>query len=160
MKTLVIGLGNPFLTDDGVGVKVAQALAERLPAHPDLSVTEASVGGLRLMEMAVGYDRAILIDALYPPNNGVGTIHRMTLHDLAHISPTQHSASAHDTSLATALEMGRRMGFSLPEAWTVYAVEVANIEDFSESPTPEVARAIPRLVQTVIEEIQSYPCPV
>ena len=66
MKTLIVGLGNPILTDDGVGVKVAYAVEEALsPNIPEnLTVTEASVGGLRLMELMVGYDRVILIDAI------------------------------------------------------------------------------------------------
>jgi len=51
-KTLIIGLGNPILTDDGVGVKVARELEGQinLEAHPELTITEASAGGLRLME--------------------------------------------------------------------------------------------------------------
>ena len=65
MKTLIIGLGNPILTDDGVGVKVARLLEEKidLAAHPRLEIIEASAGGLRLMEVVLDYDRVILIDA-------------------------------------------------------------------------------------------------
>ena len=53
MKTLVIGLGNPILTDDGVGVKVAYAVDDALASggRNGVTVSEASVGGLRLMEM-------------------------------------------------------------------------------------------------------------
>ena len=67
MKTLIIGLGNPILTDDGVGVKIAQQLESiiDLNAHPDLTITEASAGGIRLMEVMLGYDRVVLIDAYY-----------------------------------------------------------------------------------------------
>ncbi len=155
-KTIVIGLGNPFLTDDGVGVKVAyeieKALGSNIPAN--LTVTEASVGGLRLMEMLVGYDRVILIDAILK-NNGdqPGTIYQMTLDDLRHISPTQHSSSAHDTSLVTALEAGLAMGLHLPAHFTIYAVSVENILDFSEEPTPAVAAAIPKVTRAVLEEL-------
>ena len=70
MKTLVVGLGNPILTDDGVGVKVAYAVEHALqsgaqgePAADEITVTEACVGGLRLMELMVGYGRAIIVDA-------------------------------------------------------------------------------------------------
>ncbi|OQY35417.1 MAG: hypothetical protein B6I38_01515 [Anaerolineaceae bacterium 4572_5.1] len=102
MKTLVVGLGNPILTDDGVGVKVAYAVEEALaPNIPEnLTVTEASAGGLRLMELMVGYDRVILIDAIMTNNDrDYGFIHQMTLNDLRQITPTEHSSSAHDTSL-------------------------------------------------------------
>ncbi len=156
MKTLVIGLGNPILTDDGVGVKVAYAVKDALASdrRNELTVTEASVGGLRLMEMMVGYDRVILIDALIQGSgNKPGTIHQMTVDDLRTISPTQHSTSAHDTNLVTALEMGRQMGLYLPEEIIIYAIEVENVLDFGEQPTPAVAEAIPKVTATVLAEL-------
>jgi hydrogenase maturation protease len=167
MKTLVLGLGNPILTDDGVGVLVAEAVREALPSDTAIDVSEASVGGLRLMERVVGYDRVILIDALHNPienqagqhpaaslGRNPGAIHRLTLEDLRNISPTQHSASAHDTSLITALEMGERIGLSLPKEFIIYAVEVENIIDFGEEPTPAVAEAIPKVTAAVLEELE------
>ena len=80
MKILIIGLGNPILTDDGIGVRAAYALEPMLkgpeapgskpssghqfPGTSKIDIAEASVGGLRLMEMMVDYDKAIIIDAL------------------------------------------------------------------------------------------------
>lgn len=158
MKTLIIGLGNPFLTDDGIGVKVANAIEKELEpgSQKDITIEEASVGGLRLMEAMIGFDRVILIDAIITQNgNKPGTINRMTLDDLNLISPTQHSACAHDTTLVTALEMGKRLGLDLPSEIIIYAIEVSNVMDFSEQPTPAVTMAIPHVVSAVIREIQT-----
>jgi hydrogenase maturation protease len=156
-KTLVIGLGNPILTDDGVGVKVAYEL-ERFfgPNIPEnLTITEASVGGLRLMELMIGYDKVILIDAIMTRGDDKpGSIHRMTLDDLREISPTQHSASAHDTTLVTAIDAGRSMGFHLPKYFSIFAVEVEKVLDFSEESTPAVAAAIPKVTAAVLKEIE------
>jgi len=155
-KTLIIGLGNPILTDDGVGVKIALALEEQidLEAHPELTITEASAGGLRLMEALLGYDRVILIDAYYlnPETTTPGKIHHLSLDDLRSISPTQHSTSAHDTSLVTALDAAAKMGYQIPSEFSIYAVEVENILEFSETPTPAVAKAIPIVVSLILEE--------
>jgi hydrogenase maturation protease len=157
MKTIIIGLGNPILTDDGVGVKVAQQLEETidLDAHPDLTITEASVGGLRLMETLLGYDRVVLIDAFYlnPETNKPGKIHRLSLDDLRSVSPTQHSTSAHDTSLVIALDAADKMGYKVPREFIIYAVEVENILEFSETPTPAVAKAIPIVTSEIIAEL-------
>lgn len=157
MKILIIGLGNPILTDDGVGVKVAYELEKKLPPedHPEITVTEASAGGIRLMESMLGYDRVILIDAflLDQKTTRPGTIHRMTLEDLRSVSPTQHSSSAHDTSLVTALDAARKMGYKVPAEITIFAVEVENILEFSETPTPAVAEAIPIVTGMVLEEL-------
>ena len=164
MKTLVVGLGNPILTDDGVGVKVAYAVKDALASggRNDVTVTEASVGGLRLMEIMVGYDRVVLIDALQHPDTKPGAIRRMTLEDLRTISPTQHSACPHDTNLATALEMGQQMGLPLPKDITIFAVGVENVIYFGEEPTPAVAEAIPKVTHAVLDELsdsdRGYPC--
>lgn len=156
-KTLIIGLGNPILTDDGVGVKVAQDLEKRvdLTKYPGLTITEASAGGLRLMEVMLGYDRVILIDAYYldPGSTTPGKIHHLSLDDLRSVSPTQHSTSAHDTSLVTALDAAEEMGYSIPHEFSIYAVEVENILEFSETPTPAVADAIPIVVDLILAEL-------
>jgi len=158
INILVLGLGNPILTDDGVGVKVAyeveKTLGEEIPEN--LTITEASVGGLRLMELLVGFDHVILIDALLTQDgSNPGTIHHLSLEDLRDISPTQHSASAHDTSLITALEAGQEIGLHLPTSFSIYAITVENILDFCEEPTPAVAAAIPGVTCEVLEELKS-----
>jgi len=158
-NTLVVGLGNPILTDDGVGVKVAYKVAAALSLELSKSttVTEASVGGLRLMEMMVGYQKVIIIDAYMPLKGQIspGTIHRMTLEDLVSLSPTQHSASAHDTTLVTALETGRELGLNLPDDIVIFAIEVENVMDFSEDSTEAVAEAIPEVTAAVIAELNA-----
>jgi hydrogenase maturation protease len=157
MKTLIIGLGNPILTDDGVGVKVARQLESiiDLSAHPDLTITEASAGGIRLMEVLLGYDRVVLIDAYYlnQEKTTPGKIHRLSLDDLRSVSPTQHSTSAHDTSLVTALDAAEELGYQIPGEFIIYAVEVENILEFSETPTPAVAEAIPIVTAEIISEL-------
>lgn len=157
MKTLVVGLGNPILTDDGVGVKVAYAVEEALsPNIPDnITITEASVGGLRLMELIVGYDRVILIDAIMTSNgHDYGHIHKLSLEDLRQITPTEHSTSTHDTSLVTALDAGERLGLHMPKEFNIIAVEVENVMDFSDEPTPAVAAAIPIVTEMVLDAIR------
>lgn len=154
MDTLVLGLGNPILTDDGVGVRVAEAVRAALPPDSPIETDEACAGGLELLERLLGYRRVFLVDALYPGNGRPGDIHRLTLSDLRAISPTQHSASAHDTSLVTAWEMAERMELPLPEDITIYAIEVENIIDFGEEPTPAVARAVPQVAAGILAELQ------
>ncbi len=157
-KTLVVGLGNPILSDDGVGVKVAYEVAEALPDRLQdwTTITEACVGGLRLMELMIGYQNAIIIDAFMPLDQKIvpGTIHRFSLEDLRALSPTQHSASAHDTTLVTAIDAGRKLGLVLPEDVIIYAVEVENVLDFSETGTAAVDQVIPEVSRIVLAELE------
>lgn len=155
MKTLVLGLGNPILTDDGIGVLVAQEVRKKLPEDTPIEIKEVSVGGLSLMESMIGYDYVILIDAFQNANGSPGTVHKMSLQDLASISPTQHSASPHDANLVTALEAGQRLGFHLPKNISIYAIEVDIIDEFGDKPTPPVAQVIPQVSETVLSEVRS-----
>ena len=65
--TLVVGLGNPILGDDGVGWRVIDELDEL--EHDDASLQQACVGGVSLMELLVGYRRAIIVDAIIDPED-------------------------------------------------------------------------------------------
>ena len=63
MKTVIIGLGNTVLSDDGAGVYVARLLSGRFDTD-DVSVVEMDAAGMNLMESLGGFDRAFLIDAI------------------------------------------------------------------------------------------------
>lgn len=151
MKTLVLGLGNPLLRDDSVGLRIARKLQPMLADEPEIEVGLDYWGGLRLMERMVGFDRAIVIDAIRtgaPP----GTIHVLT----TDATPTQRSASAHDVNLATALLLGRQAGAKLPasEQITLIGIEADDVFTFDESLTPEVEAAIPQAIATVLQSLQ------
>lgn len=152
MKTIVIGLGNPILTDDGVGVKAARLLKERLNGANGLNgaaveVKELYVGGLALMDALTGYERAILIDAALTGSEP-GTIHELSPSGLP---ATRNTFSTHDTNLPTALEVGRTLGLSLPEDIKIIAVEAADVETFSEELTEKVEKAVPVVVDRIFE---------
>jgi len=146
MKTLIIGLGNPILGDDGVG----WAVAEKLIPLTNTEIEKLSLGGLSLMERISGYERVILIDALQTGKMPIGTVSVFPLKELPNPF-SGHSASAHDTSLLTALETGRRLGVPLPneDEIMVVAIEAENVYDFSEELSPAIARAIPIAVEKV-----------
>ncbi len=159
MKTLVLGLGNPILTDDGVGIHVLRVVVACCQ-RDDVAFAEASVGGLRLLDLLVGYDRLILVDAIQTPGGQPGQVYRLHPGDLR---ASLHSGSTHDLTLAGALALGRGIGMALPEdaAITILAVEVEDVLTFGETCTPPVAAVIPRVAEMVLEEIQAQsPGPV
>jgi hydrogenase maturation protease len=150
MKTLVLGLGNPILSDDGVGIRVARALAGCLDA-PDVTIMEANVGGLNLLDLLTGFDRAIIIDAIKTNDGKPGKVYRLGPESF---DVTRRGAATHGISLSTALELGRRIGLPLPTEIVILGVEVADISTFSEKGTREVERAIPACIKKVIEELR------
>ena len=150
MKTLVLGLGNPILTDDGVGPQVAKDLEGRLNQQ-EITVMEGSLGGLNLLDLLVGYDRAIIIDAIETVGGKAGQIYRL---DLEAFDATRHAASVHDINFATALELGKRLGLALPQQIDIFAIEVVDTSRFSEKCTPKVSEAIPLCVETIVQEME------
>ena len=149
MKTLVLGLGNPILSDDGVGIKVAHEVGEKLN-DPQITVAATSEAGLSLLDSIVGYDKVIIIDAIQTKEGNIGQIYRMGPEDF---SLTKHFSSPHQINLVTALELGKMLGLAMPQKITIFAVEAKDIASFSEKCTPEVERAIPEAVKMVLEEL-------
>jgi hydrogenase maturation protease len=155
MKTIVIGLGNPILGDDGVGWRVVEEVARQTVDRPEVETDCVSLGGLNLMERLTGYERVVLIDAIYTGSKPVGTVSRFVLSDLPDLT-AGHSASAHDTSLRTALNVGRSMDIPLPkdEAVTVIAIEAENVYDFTQELSAAVAAAVPLATQSVLDALK------
>ncbi|MDH4067996.1 MAG: hydrogenase maturation protease [Dehalococcoidia bacterium] len=151
MKTLVLGLGNPILSDDGVGIRVAHDVASQVKS-PQVTVSETSAAGLSLLDSIVGYDKAIIIDAIQTEKGRPGQIYRMGAEDF---SCTKRFSSPHQVNLVTALELGKMLNLAMPQKVVVFAVEAKDITSFSEKCTPKVEKAIPEVVSMVLEELVS-----
>jgi hydrogenase maturation protease len=152
-RTLVLGLGNTILSDDGVGCRVAMALKDILNT-PDVDIMEASIAGLDFLDMLTGYNRTIIIDAIQTDKGTPGQIYRLGPEILA---STRHAGTPHDVNLATALELGKRLNIKLPEKIIIFAIEVQDVTSFSEECTPEVEKAIPSCVKMVVQELKEDP---
>ncbi len=146
-KTLILGLGNPILSDDKVGIEVAHRIEEKHNAGVD--VIEASVGGLGLLDLIVGYEKLIVVDSIKTEGGKPGGLYRLELDDLER---TIHTSSPHDTNFATAIEFGKRCGLSVPEHIDIYAIEIEDNTTFSEQLTPPVKKAVPQIVDTIVKE--------
>ena len=152
IKTLILGLGNPILSDDGVGIRVAQELKGRLN-RPEITVEETSLAGLGVLDLLTGYDRVVLIDAIQTVGGQPGQIYRFGPEAL---SLTSHTASPHDTNFITALELGHKLGMALPRQIVIFAIEAADVTTFSEECTSEVRQAIPVCVEMILQELNGH----
>lgn len=151
VRTVVVGVGNPTLGDDSVGLVVAAEVAARMRRvngpDIDVTVTQLAAGGLRLMEALAGFDRAVLVDALVSGESPPGTARELGLDALA---ATNNVDCAHDLSLPLALEMARMSGLRVPDEIRIFGVEAADVTTFQEALTPAVAAAVPGVVDQVV----------
>jgi hydrogenase maturation protease len=151
-RIVVVGLGNPLLTDDAIGVRVAEILAERL-AGTGVDVVLSSWGGMRFIDLLAGYDRAIIVDAIEWRHGPPGTIYRLTTDEAI---PTVRAVSFHDMSLGTALALGRSLDIPLPAETVFFAVEAMETRTFGESLTPAVEAALPEIVRRVEAQLSQW----
>lgn len=146
MNTLILGIGNPILSDDGVGIKIAQRLKQE---NPELEVIEASESGVALLEHVVDCDKLIIIDSIKTEHGQPGELYKLGLEDL---KPSGYFPSSHGVDMATAFELGKRLGIKVPKYISIYAVEVKDNHTFAEGCTKEVEEKIPFIVKQIIEE--------
>ena len=154
--TLVLGLGNPLLGDDGIGWLVARRVADEMAARDEVEVDWVALGGLRLMERLVGYERAVLVDAASTGETGPGVVRTLTLDELPERSAGR-LGSPHDMSLAAALALGRSLGAPLPERPLVVTVEAEPASEVGEGLSPLVAAALPRATEAVLRLVRGDP---
>ncbi len=155
LKTLIVGMGNPILCDDAVGIRLARDLHEKLGPRDGVDVIEeCCVGGLNLLDLVTGYDRLVVLDSIKTTGGRPGTWYRF---DGRSLRETMNLANVHDANFATALELGRRMGHRVPaEAENhVFAVEISDNLSFSEELTPELQAAYPGLAAEIGAEVQA-----
>ncbi len=158
MKTLIAGLGNSILGDDGAGWVVAQNIAKLLNGSiPSICVDCFDIGGLALMEQLIGFEGVIIIDSIYTGRHAQGKLTSFTLDTLPEFG-FGHSASTHDLSLKKAFDLGHRLELDLPNEKNVWivAIETDQVFEFSEKLTPEVEACIPLAIQEVFRLIERY----
>jgi len=101
----------------------------------------------------VNFDRAIIIDAIHTVGGKVGQIYQL---EPKALDTTRHAATSHDVNFATALDLGKRLGLSLPQQITIFAIEAEDTSSFSENCTPKVTKAIPVCVEMIIQKLKGW----
>lgn len=146
MKTLILGVGNPILTDDVVGIKIAREIKK---GNPDLEVIEVSEAGLTLLDHVVGYDKIIIIDSIRTERGKPGSLYKLKLEEL---KPTMDLSFSHGIDIATAFKLGEGLGYKMPKFVSIYAVETKDSTTFGENCTQEVERRIPFIAKQIMKE--------
>jgi hydrogenase maturation protease len=136
---------------------VREQVRRNLPAGDRPDFDFVSLGGIALMERLVGYRRAILVDAI-EGGNSPGSVRCFPLDALPR-PDRGHTASVHDASLPTALDVGRAAGAALPAEITVVSIEAATTREFTERLSDRVAAAIPAAARMVMDTLRNWSGP-
>jgi len=150
VRTLVLGVGNPILSDDGVGIHVARKLKEK--NVPGVTIEELAASGLELLDLVVGYDQVIIIDAIKTKDGRPGDFYELEEKDFER---SIHGSSPHGINIATALALGRKIvPDKMPKQVLFIAVEADDVVNVSERLTQKIQEAVPIIVNKIVEEIK------
>jgi len=149
-KILILGIGNEILTDDGIGPKLCDFLKDQY-AGSSIKFEKLIVGGLEVLEFINGYDTVIFIDAIKTLRGKVGDVYLITPE---HFKETLHLSNLHDTSFITALRLGKKLKFDIPDRIFIIAVEIKEDMVFSNHFTSELNEKTKSIKQKVLYHIQ------
>jgi hydrogenase maturation protease len=142
-KCIVIGLGNPILSDDRIGVYMAEQLRNDF-SNIDFNVTASS--GFHLLDYLMDYDRAIIIDSIVTRNDPPGSVKVYETVDFENFNPF----SLHSTDLITAIEIWKQYRLPVPKNVSFIGIEVMNTTTFGEDFSPEIET----LRETILESVR------
>jgi len=147
MKTLVLGVGNLLLKDEGVGIHAIRALEnEDLP--PDVTLMDGGTGGLHLLSWLQDYERIIMIDATLD-DNPPGTVRLIHPRYASDFPPLM---SAHEIGLRDMIEAMCLLG-NLPEIRLI-VISAADINEIGTTLSPELQTALPEIIRLVKNQLQ------
>lgn len=147
MKTLILGMGNPILSDDGVGLLTVEKLRDRIP---ETDVASSTMIGLSLFDLIIGYDMLFIIDAMTTRNGKVGELKKIGEHDR---HGTLHLFSSHGLNIFELMELGVRCGYDMPRLEAVYGIEIGDEVAFGEELSPELNKKLPIIIDEIIDDI-------
>jgi hydrogenase maturation protease len=157
--TLILGIGNPLMADDGAGIQVIDLLRrETLP--PGVELRDGGTAGVGLVSEMEGVERLILIDcarmAPRPGENGQtppepGCWRRLKLEEVRLLDHEGTSFSLHDANLRDALRLAEALDL-LPPQVILYGIQPAAVE-WDRPMSAQVSAALPGVVQAILQEI-------
>jgi len=149
-KTLILGLGNDILSDDGIGPRLVADLAT-LDFISGITFDTASCGGLEILEYIKEYKKVIIIDAIRTSDGRPGAVYYFKASDFRE---TCHLSNLHDINFLTALKLGNQLELDLPEDLHIIAVEILEDMEFGEELTPPLKNTYPLILEEVCSLIK------
>lgn len=144
-RILVMGIGNPLVKDEGVGVRVIEEIMRTLRFPGNVTLMDAGTMGMGILNLFRDCDYMLVVDAVDGTGEAPGTVVRLSPEDFA---PNQVMHSLHDIRFVDVLQAAELMGHR-PEADCV-GVQVLDMDGVQIGLTPDVEDAIPRAIDAVV----------
>jgi len=149
-KKLILGLGNEILTDDSIGIRLANDLIET-ELQKLATIETASCGGMEILERIIGFDRVVIIDSIHSSSSLPGDIYLLTPSDF---KITSHVSNMHDAGFLQALELGNELGFKIPAEIHIVAIGVCNERKFGTGLSTALEKKYRVIFERVFSEVK------
>ncbi len=153
MKTVVLGLGNTLLGDDGVGIYTLKELQRNWQDHDSIDFIDGGTLSFTLTETFYDADNLIVIDAAQL-NTPPGVVKVFTNDEMDTFVRTSNCSSVHEVSLSELLDMARLLE-TLPARRALIGVQPDTV-DWADHPTEIVKKAIPKMCQEAHSLLEAW----
>jgi hydrogenase maturation protease len=152
-NSLVLGIGNVLLTDDGAGVHAARQLGDRLAGREDVQVLDGGTLSFTLAPLIAGATRLIVLDAteLHQAPGSVQCFVDAGMDELLR----RARLTVHEIGLRDVLEISALAG-ELPRERALIGIQPASLA-WGVEPTPAVAAALQVVAQSALELLEHWP---
>lgn len=148
-KTAIIGMGNPLMSDEGIGVRVVGVL-QRTPISEEVDVLDLGTSAMSVLHELTGRDKVVFVDCALM-GAAPGTIRRFTPDDVVS-QKASPGLSLHEGDLLATLAMAQRLG-RCPDQVVIFGIE-PKIVDFGDQLSPELSANLERYVATIRAEVE------
>ena len=150
-RILVMGIGNPLVKDEGVGVRIIEEMMRTLSFPDNVTLMDAGTMGMGILNLFRECDYLLIVDAIDGTGEAPGTVVRLSPEDLA---PNQVKHSMHDVRLVDVLEAAMLMGCR-PEADCI-GIQISDMGAVRIGLTPAVEAAVPAAVAAALEILAEH----
>lgn len=154
--TLVLGMGNTLLQDDGAGVHAVRLLQRQAEAYPEVEFVDAGTLSFTLATAIERAEQLIVIDAAHM-DRAPGTVQVFEDADMDRFLNRKRRLSVHEVSLVDLLAIARLTGL-LPARRALIGIEPQSL-DWGETPTAPVARAVAAAAAAALALVQKWQSP-
>jgi len=147
-RITIMGIGNPLMRDEGIGIRVVETLMTALEFPPNVTLVDAGTMGMTILNLFQDCDYMLVVDAIEGTGEPAGTVVRLSPENLA---PNQVMHSLHDVRLPEVLQAASLIG-GTPETIAI-GIQIEEIAEWVMELSEPVENALPVAAAAVLEEL-------
>jgi len=151
-RILVLGIGNDIQQDVSIPVMLTEDL-ESLPRIAGVDFENLNVGGLELLEYINGYLGIVFIDTMKTEERIPGRVHVFSVDNF---QETLHLSNRHDVTFKMSLEIGRKLGFKIPDKILVLGIEILEDMIIGAVLSDDLKYHYPKILSEVRKNVEEF----